>query len=43
MAEYVEGVVADGEELWLTNASGTLTEVKGLKSIKEPSFMVEAS
>ncbi|MBH9537526.1 hypothetical protein [Novosphingopyxis sp. YJ-S2-01] len=39
--EYVEGVVADGEELWLTSSTGTLTKVMGLKSIKEPSFMVE--
>lgn len=42
MAEdYVEGVVADGEELWLTSGEGTLTKVLGLKAIKEPSFMLD--
>lgn len=39
--DHVDGVVADGEELHLTNSSGALTKVLGLKSIKEPSFMVE--
>lgn len=37
----VEAVVADGEELHLTDGAGVLTKVLGLKSIKEPSFMVE--
>ncbi len=41
MPDYVEGVVADGEELHLTNGAGVLTKVLGLKAIKEPSFMVE--
>ena len=39
--DHVEGVVADGEELHLTNDAGALTKVLGLKAIKEPSFMVE--
>lgn len=41
MPDYVEGVVADGEELHLSNDLGALTKVLGLKSIKEPSFTVE--
>ena len=41
MAEHVDGIVALGEELWLTNSSGVLKQVLGLKSIKEPSFMIE--
>lgn len=39
--EYVEGVIADGEELHLTSATGTLTKILGLEEIKEPSFTVE--
>ena len=41
MADHVDGVVALGEELHLTNDQGTLTEVLGLKSIKEPSFTLD--
>jgi hypothetical protein len=39
--DYVEGVVASNEELWLTDGSDTLTKLLGLKEIKEPSYMVE--
>jgi len=39
--DHVDSVIADGEELHLTNAQGTLTKVLGLKSIKEPSFMID--
>lgn len=38
---HVDGVIALGEELHLTNDSGTLTKVLGLKSIKEPSFILD--
>ena len=41
MAVSVDGIVALGEELWLTSAGGVLTQVLGLKSIKEPSFIIE--
>ena len=41
MPDHVDGVVATGEELHLTNGSGTLTKVLGLKSIKEPSFVID--
>ena len=39
--DYVEGVVASNEELWLTDNAGTLTKLLGLKEIKEPSYTVE--
>lgn len=41
MPDYVEGVVAIEEELHLTNSSGTLTQILGLKGIKEPSFTLD--
>ena len=41
MADYVEGVVAIEEELHLTGSTGTLTQILGLKSIKEPSFTLD--
>ena len=41
MADYVEGVVAIEEELLLTGSTGTLTQILGLKSIKEPSFTLD--
>ena len=41
MPDYVEGVVATNEELWLTSSTGTLTKLLGLKEIKEPSYTVE--
>lgn len=40
-ADHVDGVVATGEELHLTNGTGTLTKILGLKSIKEPSFVID--
>lgn len=39
--DHVDGVVADGEELHLTDGAGVLTKVLGLKSIKEPSFVID--
>lgn len=39
--DHVDGVIADGEELHLTNDQGVLTKVLGLEQIKEPSFSVE--
>ena len=40
MPDHIDSVIADGEELHLTAADGTLTKVLGLVEIKEPSFTV---
>lgn len=35
-----DGVLSDGTELWLTNASDTLTKVVGLMSVNRPSLAI---
>lgn len=39
--DHVDGIVVLKEELHLTNGTGQLTKVLGLKSIKEPSFVLD--
>ena len=39
--DYVEGIVANGEELWITDDQGALTKVLGLVQIAEPGFQVD--